>query len=84
MRISDAVTELREAITLSPANPDLHGQLLHALASMGKLESAIAERKTALHLRANDADDWNNVGELEARAGRLAEARTSLQRLPPS
>jgi Flp pilus assembly protein TadD len=26
-------------------------------------------------LRANDADDWNNLGVLEAGAGRIAEAR---------
>src|SRR6266700_602286 len=40
----------------------------------GQLEPAIAERKTALHLRANDADDWTNLGVLEARARRLAES----------
>jgi Flp pilus assembly protein TadD len=68
---------------------------------MGQHEPAIGERKTALHLRANDADDWNNLGVLEARARRRAEARddflralqlapnhaqarSNLQRLPPS
>jgi Flp pilus assembly protein TadD len=92
---------LREAITLSPANPDLHAQMSQALASTGQLEPAIAERKAALHLRANDPDDWNNLGVLEAKAGRIAEARedflralqlapnhaqarSNLQRLPPS
>ena len=70
-RISDAVVRLRAAITLSPANPDLHAQLSQALASTGQLEPAIAERTTALHLRADDADDWNNLGVLEARANHL-------------
>ena len=73
--MSDAVIQLREAIALSPANPDLHSLLSQALAGTGQLEQAIAERKAALHLRANDADDWNNLGVLEARAGRIAEAR---------
>ncbi len=41
----------------------------------GNCKQAIAERKAALHLRANDADDWNNLGVLEARAGKIAEAR---------
>jgi Flp pilus assembly protein TadD len=99
--MSDAVVQLREAIALTPDNPDLHAQLSQALASTGQLEPAIAERKTALHLRADDADDWNNLGVLEARAGRIAEARedflhalrlapnhaqarSNLQRLPPS
>jgi Flp pilus assembly protein TadD len=99
--MSDVVVQLRAAITLSPANPDLHAQLSQALASTGQLEPAIAERKAALHLRADDADDWNNLGVLEARAGRIgqaredflralqlvpnhAQARSNLQRLPPS
>ena len=60
---------------LSPANPDLHALLSQALASTGQLEQAIAERKAALRLRANNADDWNNLGVLEARAGRITEAR---------
>jgi Flp pilus assembly protein TadD len=98
--MSDAVVQLRAAITLSPANPDLHAQLSQALASR-QLGPAIAERTTALHLRADDADDWNNLGVLEARAGRIgearedflralqlvpkhAQARSNLQRLPPS
>jgi Flp pilus assembly protein TadD len=29
----------------------------------------------ALRLRTNDPDDWNNLGVLEARAGKIAEAR---------
>jgi Flp pilus assembly protein TadD/mono/diheme cytochrome c family protein len=74
-RIGDAVAQLREAITLSPDNPGLHALLSQALAGTGQLEQAIAERKVALHLRANDPDDWNNLGVLEARAGRIAEAR---------
>jgi Flp pilus assembly protein TadD len=69
------VTQLREAIALSPENPELHSLLSQALASTGQLRQAITERKAALHLRANDPDDWNNLGVLEARAGRIAEAR---------
>jgi Flp pilus assembly protein TadD len=53
----------------------LHALLSQALASTGQLQQAIAERKAALHLRPNDADDWNNLGVLEARAGKIAEAR---------
>ncbi len=65
---------------LSPDNPELHSLLSQALASTGQLQQAIAERKAALHLRANDPDDWNNLGVLEARAGRIAEAREDFRR----
>jgi Flp pilus assembly protein TadD len=69
------LVQLREAIRLSPANPDLHALLAQALAGTGKYEQAIAEQKAAIHLRENDADDWNDLGVLEARAGKIAEAR---------
>jgi len=71
-RMGDVVVQLRAAITLSPANPDLHAQLSQGLASTGQLEPEIAERKAALHLRADDADDWNNLGVLEAREIRIS------------
>jgi Flp pilus assembly protein TadD len=66
---------LREAIRLSPANPDLHSLLAQALAGTGQFEQAIAEQKAALRLRQNNADDWNDLGVLEARAGKITEAR---------
>jgi Flp pilus assembly protein TadD/mono/diheme cytochrome c family protein len=74
-RVGDAIAQLREAMTLSPDNPGLHALLSQALASTGQLQQAIAERKVALRLRTNDPDDWNNLGVLEARAGKIAEAR---------
>jgi Flp pilus assembly protein TadD/mono/diheme cytochrome c family protein len=74
-RIGDAVIQVRAAIRLSPQNPALHALLAQALASTGDLEEAIEEQKTALRLAGNDADGWNNLGVLEARAGRNSEAR---------
>jgi len=74
-RVSDALVQLREAIRLSPANPGLHALLAQALAGTGQFEQAIAEQKAALHVRENDADDWNDLGVLEARAGKIAGVR---------
>ena len=69
------MVQLRQAIALAPDNPDLHALLSQALAGSGKLEQAVVEQKTAVHLRTTDPDDWNNLGVLEARAGRVNEAR---------
>jgi Flp pilus assembly protein TadD len=74
-RAGEAVVQLRQAISLSPDTASLHALLAQALSSTGQLEQAIAEQKAALHLQANDPDDWNNLGVLEAKAGRTAQAR---------
>lgn len=74
-RIGDAVSELHKAIDLSPKDAALHALLSQSFAITGDLEGAIIEQKAALHLEANDADGWNNLGVLEARAGKTAAAR---------
>jgi Flp pilus assembly protein TadD len=74
-RIEDAVAQLRDAISLSPHTAVLHSLLAQALSNTGQLQQAIAEQKVALHLEADDADNWNNLGVLEATAGKTAEAR---------
>ena len=72
--------QLRAAIVLSPDNPDLHALLSQALAGNGELAQAVVEQKKAVHLRANDADNWNNLGVLEAKAGKVSEAREDFRR----
>jgi len=74
-RMGDAVSQVRAAIRISPDSAALHALLSQALAATGDLEQAIEEQKTALHLAGNDADGWNNLGVLEAQAGKNAEAR---------
>jgi Flp pilus assembly protein TadD len=74
-RLGDAAIQLREAIRISPDTPALHALLSQVLDSTGDLQAAIAEQRTALRLAANDADGWNNLGVLEARAGRNTQAR---------
>jgi Flp pilus assembly protein TadD/mono/diheme cytochrome c family protein len=74
-RLDEAVIQLRKAILVEPQDAALHTLLSQALAGTGQLEQAVAEEKAALHLRADDPDDWNNLGVLEARTHRFAEAR---------
>jgi Flp pilus assembly protein TadD/mono/diheme cytochrome c family protein len=75
-RLGNAVTQLREAIRLSPDNAALHSLLSQALEGTGDLAAAIAEQKNALRLSSDDADGWNNLGVLEARAGKNTSARS--------
>jgi Flp pilus assembly protein TadD/mono/diheme cytochrome c family protein len=70
-----AVQQLHSATRLEPENPSLHALLSQVLAATEQLQEAILEQKAALHLQANDADGWNNLGVLEARAGKTAQAR---------
>ena len=46
----------------------------------GLLPDAIREQQTALQLAPKDADGWNNLGVLHARAGQTAEARKDFVR----
>jgi Flp pilus assembly protein TadD len=45
----------------------------------GHLQEAIAEQQEALRLNASDADGWNDLGVLEARAGNPAAAREDFE-----
>ncbi|MFT4114335.1 tetratricopeptide repeat protein [Silvibacterium sp.] len=77
-QMTEAIRQLRSALALAEdpaAQAQLHSTLAQALDASGDLMSAIAEQKSALHLTAEDADGWNNLGVLEARAGDKAQAR---------
>lgn len=78
-RAGDALLQLREAERAAPENAGLHAILSQLLAESGQLQQAIEEQNRALHLNANDPDGWNNLGVLEARAGKTAEARSDFE-----
>jgi Flp pilus assembly protein TadD len=74
-----ALSELRAAALLKPDDPRLHSALAQRLTATGDLKEATEEQRTALHLSENDADGWNNLGALEARAGRTDAARADFE-----
>lgn len=78
-QLNEAMEQLRSATKLAPDNPGLHALLSQTLAATGQLQEAILEQKMALHLQAIDADGWNNLGVLEARAGETVRAREDFQ-----
>jgi Flp pilus assembly protein TadD len=47
---------------------------------MGQLPDAIGEQNTVLALEPKNADDWNNLGVLQARNGDKAMARKDFER----
>jgi tetratricopeptide (TPR) repeat protein len=67
--------QLREAIALSPDNPDLHSLLSQALASTGQLQQAIAERKQRCICGQTTPMTGTTWAFWKARAGKIAEAR---------
>ena len=78
-RFGDAADQLKTAVAETPNDPTVHALLSQVLDTTGQLPAAILEQQKALHLDANDADGWNNLGVLEARAGRTAEAREAFE-----
>lgn len=79
-RITEAVREFEEAITLRPNYPDAHLFLGVLLAQRGDVAAANAEFRRALDLRPGLADAHNNLGVSLARAGRLGEALEHFRR----
>ena len=53
--------------------------LSQVIEATGDLRQAIAEQREALRLNASDADGWNNLGVLEARAGNSSSAREDFE-----
>ncbi len=78
-RFGDALTQLKAAAEITPDDPSIHALLSQVLDTTGQLNEAIAEQQKALHLDASDADGWNNLGVLEARAGKTAGARADFE-----
>jgi Flp pilus assembly protein TadD len=78
-RYGDAAVQLKTAAVLTPDDPIVHALLSQVLTTTGALPDAIAEEQKALRLDANDADGWNNLGVLEAKAGKTTEAREAFE-----
>jgi Flp pilus assembly protein TadD len=86
-RFGDAALQLKIAAAITPDDPIVHALLSQVLTTTGQLDDAIIEQQKALHLDANDADGWNNLGVLEAKAGKTSEAREAFEhalRLAPN
>lgn len=78
-RFGDAATQLKAAAALTPSDPTVHALLSQVLTTTGQLNDAILEQQKALHLDGSDPDGWNNLGVLEAKAGKTAEARDDFE-----
>ena len=76
----DALTVLRQAVTMEPYNADLHSNLGAVLMELGELDQAAAACRQALNLRPNMAEAYGNLGGVLRRQGKLEEAANALQR----
>ncbi|HEY1809469.1 MAG TPA: tetratricopeptide repeat protein [Acidobacteriaceae bacterium] len=70
-----ALAQLRDAALRNPKDAEVHALIAQLLDAGGQLPQAIDEQRAALRLQPADPDGWNNLGVLEARAGRAAAAR---------
>ncbi len=82
-KFSDAVHSYSKALSLQPANADLHFNLGIALANTGKLKEAAASYHKAIGLNPNFFEAYANLGTVLQKQGLLEEAikhyRTALQ-----
>jgi len=78
-QVDEAIIELREAEKLAPGAAEIPAMLSQALDASGHPAEALVEARLAVKLNANDADGWNNLGVMEARAGNIETARDAFQ-----
>ncbi|MGC1362228.1 MAG: tetratricopeptide repeat protein, partial [Silvibacterium sp.] len=64
---------------LRPRDTLPHRQLAQLYEQIGQLGDALRELNAALVLEPNNADDWNNLGVLQARAGDTVSARKDFE-----
>lgn len=76
-RFGDALQQFKAVQALRSGDALPHRQQLYQ--QIGQLNDAIRELHTALSLEAGNADDWNNLGVLQARAGDRAAARKDFE-----
>ena len=71
--------QLRQWARLTPEKPEAHRALAQVLSANEEAEAAVAEQQLVVRAAPENADDWNDLGALEARAGQRAEARSAFE-----
>jgi Flp pilus assembly protein TadD/mono/diheme cytochrome c family protein len=78
-RMENAVEHLLAWQKLQPIEAEPHRALAQVYSQMGRMQDAIREQKTVVTLVQGLADDWNDLGVMEAQAGDKAAARRDLE-----
>jgi Flp pilus assembly protein TadD len=78
-KMEKAVEHLLAWQKLQPIDAEPHRALAQVYSQMGRMQDAIREQKTVVTLVQGLADDWNDLGVMEAQAGDKAAARRDLE-----
>jgi Flp pilus assembly protein TadD len=78
-RMEKAVEHLLLWQRLQPIDAEPHRALAQVYSQMGRMQDAIREQKIVVTLAGGMADDWNDLGVMEAQAGDKAAARRDLE-----
>ena len=76
-RFAEALPHLREAVRLSPGDPDVRYDLGNVLFRLGRLPEAESAYREAIRMRPADADFRHNLGTTLAALGRHREAEAA-------
>ncbi|GAC1647030.1 MAG: hypothetical protein NVS9B15_05460 [Acidobacteriaceae bacterium] len=78
-RMEKAVEHLLEWQKLQPLGVEPHRALAQVYGQMGRMQDAIREQKIVVMLVPGIADDWNDLGAMEAQGGDKVAARRDLE-----
>lgn len=76
----EALVQLRAWEALAAKDPEPHRALAQVLSQMGRGAEALREQQQVVALALRDANDWNDLGVMEARAGDKVAARRDFLR----
>jgi Flp pilus assembly protein TadD len=79
-RFADAIRNYRRILSLKPDLPDIHNNLGHALAALGKPAAAILAFQCAVELKPDNPEAFCNWGLALADLGRLDDAEATYRR----
>ena len=79
-RVSDAISQLTEALRLKPADAEAHSNLASALQLQGRLAEALPHAREAQRLKPDDDRVLFNLGNAMMASGQVEEAIRALRR----
>ena len=78
--VAEATAHLQQAESLRPGDADTHRALVAVYGQAGRNGDAVREQKLVVQSAAAVADDWNDLGVLQARGGDRTGAAASFEK----
>lgn len=77
--LEKALSQLRQWRGIAPQDIEPHRAIAQVYLQLGNIPEALREARTVVHMQPGNANDWNDLGAMEALAGDKESARRDFQ-----